>query len=110
MAFGNTIQSLREERNMTQKELSERWGVMVKSRKDPEKLIPVDMVRITDKSWYREYLQELGIEKVKNYVDFTWDKRNPRKEIKDGDYVGTITYKNGKVVDIYHNQPLLKAQ
>lgn len=92
------------------KELSEKWGVTVTSRKDPTKQIPVDMVRLTGKTWYRDYLKELGIAKVENHVDYTQNKRNPRKIIKDGEYVGTITYLNGKTVDIYHNQPLEKAQ
>lgn len=92
------------------KELSARWGLTVTSRKDPTKQIPVDMVHLVDKSWYKDYLRELGIAKVKNHIDFTKDKRNPRKIIKDGEYVGTITYLNGKTVDIYHNQPLEMAQ
>jgi len=91
------------------KELSARWGVTVTSRKDPTKKIPVDMVRLTGKSWYRDYLRELGIEKVENHVDFTEDKRNPRTHINIGDYVGTITYKDGRVQDIYYT-PLAKAE
>lgn len=91
------------------KELSKRWGVTVTSRKDPTKQVPVDMVRLTGKSWYRDYLKELGIEKVDNCVDFTEDKRNPRTLIREGEYVGTITYKDGRVEDIYHHE-LAKAE
>lgn len=86
------------------KELSKRWGITVTSRKDPTKQIPVDMVRLTDKSWYRDYLKELGIAKVENRVDFGHDKRNPRTYIKPGDYVGTITYISGEVKDIYYTK------
>ena len=91
------------------KELSARWGVTVTSRKDPTKQIPVDMVRLTGKSWYRDYLKELGIAKVENRVDFGHDKRNPRTYIKPGDYVGTITYISGEVKDIYY-QSIAKAE
>lgn len=84
------------------KELSERWGVMVKSRKDPSKLIPVDMVRITDKSWYREYLQELGIKSVTNKVG-----ANTTKYLKTGE-VGYIVYESGEK-EIIYDQRLKRA-
>ena len=84
------------------KELSARWGITVTSRKDPTKQIPVDMVRLVDKSWYRDYLKELGIKKVENHVDFVnGDLRNPRTFIRDGEYVGTITYLDGRVENLY---------
>ena len=86
------------------KELSERWGVTVTSRKDPTKQIPVDMVRLSDKVWYKDYLKELGIAKVENHVDFAnGDLRNPRTYIRDGEYVGTITYLDGRVENLYKN-------
>lgn len=87
------------------KELSKRWGVTVTSRKNPDKQIPVDMVRLTGKSWYRDYLKELGIEKVENHVDFLTNLRSARTIIKDGEYVGTITYRDGRVEELYHNAP-----
>ena len=84
------------------KGLSAKWGVKITSRKDPTKQIPVDMVRLVDKSWYRDYLKELGIAEVTNCVDFfANDKRNPRTNIKHGEYVGTITYIDGKHIDLY---------
>lgn len=86
------------------KELSERWGVTVTSRKDPTKQIPVDMVRLSDKVWYKDYLKELGIAKVENHVDYAnGDLRNPRTYIRDGEYVGTITYLDGRVENLYKN-------
>lgn len=91
------------------KELAARWGVTVTSRKDPTKQIPVDMVRLTGKSWYRDYLRELGIEKVENHVDYLFNKRSARACLHEGDYVGTITYKDGRVQDIYYT-PLAKAE
>lgn len=71
-------------------ELSKRWGVMVTSRKDPTKQIPVDMGKITDKVWYKEYLRELGIKSVVNKVGAnTW------KFMKTGE-VGYIVYESGE--------------
>jgi len=87
------------------KELSERWGVTVTSRTEPGKQIPVDMVRLTGKSWYRDYLKELGIEKVENHVDYLNNLRSARTVIRDGEYVGTIFYRDGRVEEIYHNAP-----
>ncbi len=83
------------------KELAARWGVTVTSRKDPTKKIPVDMVRLTGKSWYRDYLRELGIMKVENHVDYLHDLRNPRTYIREGEYVGTITYLDGREENLY---------
>lgn len=85
------------------KGLAERWGVTVTSRKDPTKKIGVDMVRLTGKSWYRDYLKELGIEKVENHVDYLTSSRSARTYIRDGEYVGTITYLDGRVEDLYKN-------
>ena len=85
------------------KELSQRWGIMVTSRKDPTKQIPVDMVRLVDKIWYKDYLRELGIEKVENHVDYLFNKRSARTYIRDGEYVGTITYLDGRVENLYKN-------
>lgn len=85
------------------KELAERWGVTVTSRKDPTKKIGVDMVRLTGKSWYRDYLKELGIAKVENHVDYLTSLRSARTYIRDGEYVGTITYLDGRVEDLYKN-------
>lgn len=91
------------------KELSKRWGITVTSRKDPTKQIPVDMVRLTDKSWYRDYLKELGIKKVENHVDYLKDLRNARTYIREGEYVGTITYLNGREEDIYHHTQIAQT-
>ena len=76
----------------------------VTSRTDPTKQIPVVMVRLSDKVWYKDYLKELGIAKVENHVDFAnGDLRNPRTYIRDGEYVGTITYLDGRVENLYKN-------
>jgi hypothetical protein len=83
------------------KELSNRWGVTVTSRKDPTKQIPVDMVKLTDKVWYKEYLRDLGIERVENRVDFLISFRTARTKIAYGDYVGTIVYTDGRNIDLY---------
>ena len=73
-------------------ELSELWGVSVKARgKDEQK--PLDFVHLTERSWYREYLDELGIEKVRNRVDLILGRCG---KIKPGDWIGSIVYKNGK--------------
>lgn len=72
------------------KTLSERWGIMVKSRKDPTRQIPVDMGRISDKVWYKEYLRELGIKSVVNKVG-----ANTGKFMKTGE-VGYIVYESGE--------------
>jgi hypothetical protein len=85
------------------KELSARWGVTVTSRKDPTKKIPVDMVRLTGKSWYKDYLRELGIKKVENHVDYLDNLRNARTYIREGEYVGTITYLDGREEKLYRH-------
>lgn len=83
------------------KELSKRWGITVTSRKDPTKQIPIDMVKLCDKVWYKDYLRELGIKKVENHVDYLHDLRNPRTYIREGEYVGTITYLDGREENLY---------
>ena len=83
------------------KELSRRWGVFVTSRKDTSVMQPVDMVKLCDKIWYKDYLKELGIAKVENHVDYWQNLRSERGDIKVGEYVGTITYIDGRVEDLY---------
>lgn len=84
------------------KELSKRWGIIVTSRKDPTKKIPVDMVHLTDKVWYKEYLKELGIKSVTNKVGV-----NTTKYLKTGE-VGYIVYESGEK-EIIYDQRLKRA-
>ena len=91
------------------KELAERWGVTVTSRKDPTQKIGVYMVRLTGKSWYRDYLRELGIKKVDNRIDIVYNRGSNRSVVAEGEYVGTITYLDGRTVDIYYGEPIEQA-
>lgn len=77
------------------KELSNRWGVTVTSRKDPTKQIPVDMGKICDKVWYKEYLRELGIKRTVNRVGVSTGKYKKTGEI------GYIVYESGEKKVIY---------
>lgn len=78
------------------KELLGKWNVDPKSS--------ASLVGYKGRKWYKDYLDELGIASFTNKID------KPSQAYLEKGLLGYVKYKNGKVVDIYHNQPLLKAQ
>ena len=51
---------------------------------------------LTDRTWYREYLDENGIEKVRNNIDIIL--KNGKNGLYDGRETGRIIKKDGKVI------------
>lgn len=78
------------------KELLEKWNVDPKS--------PASLVGYKTKSWFKDYLNELGIKYCANKIDKT-----SQAYLKRG-IVGFIKYASGKVIDLYYEQPLEQAQ
>jgi len=55
--------------------------------------------KITDMSYYKKFLKERGIKKVKNNIDIILNKRG---EVEKGENVGYIEYEDGrKEVNVY---------
>ena len=85
------------------KELGEKWNKAMGKDTDA---IPDAVSHISDKVWYKAYLEELGIEKVHNGIDAHISKRHPNNhKIKNGSVIGTITYANGETKDIIYENP-----
>lgn len=78
------------------KELLAKWNVDPKS--------PASLVGYKTKSWFKDYLDELGIKYCANKIDKT-----SQAYLKRG-IVGFIKYTSGKVIDLYYEQPLEQAQ
>jgi len=86
---------------ISREELADRWGLQTTSRTGEK--IRVDFVHLSEQIWYREYLEELGIQKVVNKVG-----QNTRDYEKKG-IVGYIIHKSGEKEFLYQ-QTLAKAE
>jgi len=62
---------------------------------DVDPISPASLVNYKKKTWYRDYLEELGISRITNLID------KPSANAKKRGIKGTIYYKTGKVEDIY---------
>ena len=95
------------------KELGRRWNSAMGI--DNGKM-PDAVSHISDKVWFSEYLDELGIEKQSNRIDMHTSKRHPKNYAPDDTQeIGTIVYKNGKVekfcyADVDRPKPMPKSR
>lgn len=55
---------------------------------------------LTDNQWYRDYLDENGIAKIRNNIDL----RRGQGRLTDGCVIGKITYYDGTEKTLYYNQ------
>jgi len=88
-------------------ELGRRWNdaMGIESADTPEAV-----EHISEKSWYRKFLDELNIKKVKNRLDMYCSKRHPANTtLREGAEIGTITYMNGTVEKIIYHDPNYEA-
>lgn len=86
---------------ISREDLAKDWGMPTKNKKG--EIVPVDFVHLTEQIWYREYLDELGIEKVVNKVG------HPTRDFYTKGIVGYIVYKTGDK-EYMHYQPEAKAE
>lgn len=59
--------------------------------------------KIGDMTYYKRYLRDRGIKKVRNNIDIIINKRG---EVKEGDQVGFIEYKDGRITSTVFGVPL----
>lgn len=86
---------------ISREELAKCWGLQTTSRKGEK--VPVNFVHLSEQIWYREYLDELGIQKVVNKVG------HPTRDYYSKGIVGYIVYKSGETKYVYADE-LQKAE
>jgi len=87
---------------ISREQLAKQMNLVVPTRNGNGETKISDLVHLSEQIWYREYLDELGIEKVVNKVG------HPTSEFYKNGVVGYIVHKSGKTEYIYH--PLAEAK
>ena len=62
-------------------------------------LLDIKAVDLTDRPWYREYLEKRGISKVRNNIDIILKKG---RSLEIGDRVGYHIMKDGLTIEKYY--------